>query len=89
MIRPEPMRVLRRFINEEGHWAEIRERSVEHLRTIEYAVFVNGSFLGGELFTNERRAQYLSTLEARVLQFLDTGWIEQPSHPEGRNAITH
>ena len=83
------MRVLRRFIKEQGHWAEIRERSIETLRTVEYAVFVNGSFLGGELFTYERRAEYLSTLEERILQFVDTGWIEQTSDSEGRNAITH
>ena len=89
MIRPEPMRVLRRFIKGQGHWAEIRERSIETLSTIEYSVFVDGSFLGGELFTKDRRAEYLATLEERILQFLNTGWIEQPSHPDGRNVIAN
>ena len=89
MIRPEPMRVLRRFIKGQGHWAEIRERSIETLSTIEYSVFVDGSFLGGELFTKERRAEYLSTLEERIMQFLNTGWIEQPSHSDGRNVIAN
>jgi len=89
MLRKEPMRVLRRFIKEQGHWAEIRERSVDALSTVEYEVFVDGSFLGGELFTKDRRAEYLSTLEERVLQFLNTGWIEQPSHSDGRSAVAH
>ena len=41
----------------------------------------------GELFTKDRRAEYLSTLEERILQFVNTGWTEQPGHSEGRNVI--
>lgn len=73
---PERMRVLHRFTKPGGHWAEIRERTITTLRgAVEYLVFVDGSCLGGELFQRERQAEYSATLDIRIKQFTDGGWI--------------
>ena len=75
-----PMRVL--LTKPGGHWAEIREHRVTTFRAIEYIVFVDGSLLESELFHKGREAEYPKALEARIKQFLDGGWVEQP---EGRS----
>jgi hypothetical protein len=37
-------------------------------------VFVNGSFLGGELFQREQYAEYSASLDSRIQQFTNDGW---------------
>jgi len=71
------VRVLARFTKPGGHRAEIHERKQESSRfsgAIEYAVFVNGSFLGGELFQREQYAEYSASLDSRIQQFTNDGW---------------
>lgn len=52
-----PMRVLHRFEKPDGHWAEIRERTVRQFRAIEFSVFVDGSLLESQMFHNGREAE--------------------------------
>ena len=71
-------RVLARFTKPGGHWAEIHERKQESSRfsgAIEFAVFVNGSFLGGELFQRAQCDEYSASLDSRLQQFVNDGWI--------------
>ena len=68
-----PMRTLYRF-KKPGPWAEIRERTIAALGSVEYIVFVDGSLLESELFHHGREAQYPEALAARVKQFTDGGW---------------
>ena len=76
MQTPEPARVLVRFTKADGHWAEIRERTLTAFRgAVEILVFVDGSCLGGELFQRERQSEYSATLGSRIKQFTDGGWI--------------
>ena len=73
----ERVRVLARFTKPGGHRAEIHERTQTSSRfrgAIEFAVFVNGSFLGGELFQGARYAEYSASLDSRIQQFTDDGW---------------
>ena len=76
MQPPDRVRVLFRFTKDDGHWAEIRERTITALRgAVEYLVFVDGSCLGGELFSRDRQAEYAASLDSRIKQFTDGGWI--------------
>ena len=73
-----PMRVLHRFTKPGGHWAEIRERKVTTFRALEYLVFVDGQLSESQMFHGERVARYEPELKARIAQFLEGGWIEEP-----------
>ena len=79
------MTVLRRFTKPGGHWAEIRERKVSMFRAIEVIVFVDGSLLESQMFHNGREAEYPAALAARIAQFADRGWIEEPAHADKAN----
>jgi len=73
----ERVRVLARFTKPGGHRAEIHERKQESSifsGAIEFAVYVNGSFLGGELFQRAQYAEYSASLDSRIQQFTDDGW---------------
>ena len=83
-MRQTPERVLIRFTKAGGHWAEIRERTIMAFHgarvralmvAIEYLVVVDGSSMGGELFQRERQAEYSASIEVRIKQFTDSGWI--------------
>lgn len=83
-MRHTPERVLIRFTKAGGHWAEIRERTITAFRgvrfralvvAIEYLVVVDGSSMGGELFQYDRQAEYSATLDIRIKQFTDSGWV--------------
>lgn len=71
-----PMRTLRRFTKPGGHSAQICERTVTQVAALEFIVFVDGSLLESELFHHGREAQYPAALEARIKQFIDSGWTE-------------
>ena len=75
---PAPMRVLHRF-TKPGHWAEIGERKVTTFRAIEYIVFMDGSLLDSMLFHNGREVEYPKELAIRIAQFVDVGWVEEPT----------
>ena len=62
-----------------GHRAEIRERKVPPFRGVEFIVFVDGSLLESQMFYGERLQLYARELNARVKQFLDGGWIAEPT----------
>jgi hypothetical protein len=68
------MRVLHRFGNAGGHWAEIRERTVTRFRAIEFFVFVDGSLLESQMFHNGLEAEYPEAIAARIKQLIDGGW---------------
>jgi hypothetical protein len=73
----EPMRVLHRF-TKPGHWAEIRERKVARFAALEWLVFIDGSLIESQLFHGERLDRYQPELDARILQVVDGGWVEEP-----------
>ena len=76
------MTVLHRFTKPGGHWAEIRERKVLPFAALELVVFVDGSLLESEMFHGGRLPAYAPALEARIAQFVDGGWIEEPAHAD-------
>lgn len=73
------MRVLHSFAKPGGHWAEIRERKVTQFAAIEFIVFVDGSLLESQMFHNGREVDYPKELEARIAQFVEGGWVEEPT----------
>jgi len=77
--RSAPMRVLQRFTKPGGHWAEIRERNVTLFKALELFVFVDGQLTESQIFHGERAKDYSDELEKRIAQFLESGWIEQPT----------
>lgn len=76
---PLPTRTLYRFEEPGGHWAEIRERKVSTFGALEFLVSMDGSLLESELFHGGRLPGYREALEARIAQFVDGGWIEEPT----------
>lgn len=78
---PDPvpaMRVLHRFIKA-GRWVEIRERKVTQFAALEFFVFMDGSLLESQMFHGGREHDYPAALAAVIAQYVDGGWIEQPT----------
>jgi hypothetical protein len=76
LAAPAPMRVLYRF-SKPGHWAEIRERKVTQFQALEFFVFVDGSLLESQMFYSARVDEYPASIEKRIAQFVEGGWIEE------------
>lgn len=76
------MTVLHRFTKPGGHWAEIRERKVSTFGALELIVFMDDSLLESEMFHGGRLPAYRPALEARIAQFVDGGWIEDPAYAD-------
>ena len=77
-----PMRVLRRFLRP-GIVAEIRERRVTSFPAFEFLVFIDEELSESEMFQGVRARLYAYALETRCKQFLDGGWIEDPTVRQG------
>jgi hypothetical protein len=77
-----PMRVLRRFVRP-GIVAEIRERRVTSIPAFELLVFVDEKLQESEIFHGVRARLYSFVLESRCKQFVDGGWIEDPTVRQG------
>ena len=77
-----PMRVLRRFFRP-GNVAEIRERRVTSVPAFELLVFIDEKLSETEMFHGVRARLYSYVLEARCKQFIDGGWIEDPTVRHG------
>jgi len=73
------MRVLHRFTEPGGHWAEIRSRNVNQFDALEFDVFVDGSLLVSQVFPSGREVDYLAALASRIAQFVEKGWVEEKS----------
>ena len=72
------MRLLRRFLKP-GQIVEIRERTVAQASGFEFFVFINGSLIESQLFHGNRLGAYAEELRACCAEFLEGGWIEDPT----------
>ena len=72
------MRVLRRFFRP-GIVAEIRERRVTSVPAFELLVFIDEKLSETEMFHGVRARLYSYVLESRCKQFIEGGWIEDPT----------
>lgn len=80
--RAPSMRVLRRF-TKDSHVAEIRERKVTLFGALEFFVFIDDALQESQMFHGARLDAYPAELDARVRQFVDSGWarVGEPQSP--------
>lgn len=77
------MIVLYRFTRGGGRSVEIRERKVAQWQALEYLVFLDGHLVESQMFHGSRVAEYPAALAARVKDYQDDGWQEEPQTKAG------